>query len=69
MRAYALVTAIAPDEAADVYLRREDAQVALAECLRDEPDWIDIVTIVPIELDEREGRRTRPGLSRRHRAP
>jgi hypothetical protein len=53
MRAYALVSAIAPDEAADVYLRREDAEVALAECLRDEPDLIDIVNIVPMELDER----------------
>jgi hypothetical protein len=50
MRAYALVSVIAPDEAADV-LRREDAEAALVDCLRDQPDWVDLVTVVPIELD------------------
>lgn len=38
MRAYALVTAESPEEAVDVFLRREDAHAALAGCLRDEPD-------------------------------
>jgi hypothetical protein len=54
MRAYALVTAESPEEAVDVFLRREDAESALAACLRDEPDWVDVVSVVPIELDERD---------------
>jgi hypothetical protein len=37
-----------------VFLRREDAEIALAECLADEPDWKDILRVVPIELDTRE---------------
>jgi hypothetical protein len=36
MRLYALVEAGDP-EAIDVYLREEDAQRALEDCLRDEP--------------------------------
>lgn len=53
MRLYALVEAGDP-EAIDVYLCEEDAQRALEDCLRDEPDWRDVLRVVPIELDERE---------------
>jgi hypothetical protein len=35
VRAYALVTADAADEAVDVFLRRSDAEAALATVLRD----------------------------------
>ena len=38
MRVYALVEAGDP-EAIDVYLCEEDAQRALEDCLRDEPEW------------------------------
>jgi hypothetical protein len=38
MRLYALVQAGDP-EAVDVYLAEEDAQRALEDCLRDEPQW------------------------------
>jgi hypothetical protein len=38
MRLYALVEAGDP-EAIDVYLCGEDAQRALEDCLRDEPEW------------------------------
>jgi hypothetical protein len=51
VRAYALVTVLDPDEAVDVFLRREDAGAALAGCLRDEPEWQDVLSVVPIELD------------------
>lgn len=54
MEAFALVTAESPHEAVDVFLRREDADAALAECLRDEPGWVDVLSVVPIELDERD---------------
>jgi hypothetical protein len=51
---YALITAESPEEAVDVFLRREDAEAALAGCLQDEPDWRDVLSIVPIELDGRD---------------
>jgi hypothetical protein len=38
MRLYALVEAGDP-EAIDVYLCEQDAQRALEDCLRDEPEW------------------------------
>ena len=38
----------------DVFLRREDAFAALEDVLGDEPDWTGLISVVPIELDERE---------------
>jgi hypothetical protein len=40
-------------EAIDIFLRQADAEAALANCLTDEPDWKDVLRVVPIELDER----------------
>ena len=54
MEAYALVSAWSPDEAIDVYLRRSDAETALAEAVWDEPEWESILSVVPIELDGRD---------------
>jgi hypothetical protein len=51
VRAYALVTADDP-EAVDVFLRRGDAEAALAGCLRDEPEWADVLSVEEIELDD-----------------
>lgn len=53
MEAYALVSAWSPEEAIDVYLRRGDAEATLAEILGDEPEWVDVLSVVPIELDGR----------------
>jgi hypothetical protein len=53
MRAFALVE-IGDPNAIDVYLRRKDAFVALEEILGDEPGWMRVLSVVPIELDERE---------------
>jgi hypothetical protein len=50
--AYALVE-VGDSEAIDVFLQREDADAFLAECLKDEPAWKDVLRVVPIELDER----------------
>lgn len=49
MRLYALVEAGDP-EAIDVYLREDDAQRALKDCLRDEPQWHGLLHIETVEL-------------------
>jgi hypothetical protein len=47
--AYAPVTAESPEEAVDVFLCREDADAALADCIRDEPQWVDLLSGVPFD--------------------
>ncbi len=49
MRLYALVEADDP-EAIDVYLCEQDAQRALEDCLRDEPEWRGLLRVEEIEL-------------------
>jgi len=49
MRLYALVETGDP-EAIDVFIRPEDAQRALEECLRDEPDWRGLLRVDEIEF-------------------
>jgi hypothetical protein len=49
MRLYALIEADDP-EAIDVYLAEEDAQRALEDCLRDEPDWRGLLRVEEIEF-------------------
>jgi hypothetical protein len=51
MRAYALVE-LGDSEAID--LREEDAERALEECLRDEPQRAGLLSVEEIELDECE---------------
>ena len=53
MRAYALIE-IGHSQSVDLFLRREDAYAALADSLEDEPHWTNVLSIVPIELDERD---------------
>jgi hypothetical protein len=48
MRAYALVE-LGDSEAIDLFLREEDAERALQECLRDEPQWADLLSVEPVE--------------------
>ena len=48
MRLYALVEAGDP-EAIDVFLCEEDAQRALEDCLKDEPDWRGTLRVEEIE--------------------
>jgi hypothetical protein len=40
-------------EAIDLFLHEKDAERALGECLRDEPDWAGTLFVAPIELDDR----------------
>jgi hypothetical protein len=49
MRLYALVEAGHP-EAIDVFIRPEDAQRALQDCLRDEPDWRGLLRVEEIDF-------------------
>jgi hypothetical protein len=52
VRVYALVTTETPDETLDLYLRRQDAEAELRKILGDEPEWIDVLSVLPIELDD-----------------
>jgi hypothetical protein len=54
VRVYALATSVTPDETLDLYLRHEDAEAELRKILRDEPDWIDVLSVVPVELEADE---------------
>lgn len=49
MRAFALVE-LGDSEAIDLFLREEDAYWALAECLRDEPQWHGLLRVEEVEL-------------------
>ena len=53
VRAYALVE-FGDQEAIDLFRREEDAQAALEDALRDEPDWTGTLSVEPVELDERD---------------
>jgi len=40
-------------ETLDLFLTREAAEAELREILHDEPDWKEVLRVVPIELDGR----------------
>lgn len=52
MRLHALVEAGDP-EAIDVYLYGQDAQRALEECLRDEPQWRGLLWVEEVDPPDR----------------
>jgi hypothetical protein len=41
-----------PRETLDLFLSQEAAEAELAEILEDEPSWVDVLRVVPIEIDE-----------------
>jgi hypothetical protein len=53
VQVYALTSSQSPRERLDLFLTREAAEAELREILEDEPDWKDVLRIVPIELDGR----------------
>ena len=53
VRAFALVE-VGHRQAIDLFVRREDAYAALENTLGDEPDWTDLLSVGPIELDGRD---------------
>jgi hypothetical protein len=54
VQVYALTSSQIPGEALDLFLKREAAEAELREILLDEPDWKDVLRVVPIELDGRD---------------
>ena len=54
MQVYALTSSQMPNETLDLFLTRSAAEAELREILRDEPGWKDTLSVVPIELDERD---------------
>ena len=53
MQVYALTSSHVPDETLDLFLTREAAEAELREILEDEPEWVNVLRVVPIELDGR----------------
>jgi hypothetical protein len=54
MQVYALTSTQIAGETLDLFLTREAAEAELREILLDEPDWKDVLRVVPIELDGRD---------------
>jgi hypothetical protein len=51
VQVYALTSSDLSHETLHLFLSGEDAEAELAEILGDEPNWKDILLVVPIELD------------------
>ena len=54
MRFYALMSSRLPRETLELFLTEETAEAELREILEDEPEWVNVLRVVPIELDGRE---------------
>jgi hypothetical protein len=53
VQVYALTSSQSLHETLDLFLTREAAEAELQEILMDEPEWRDVLSVVPIELDGR----------------
>jgi hypothetical protein len=53
VQVYALTRSHVPDETFDVFLTQEAAEAELREILEDEPEWVNVLRVVPIKLDGR----------------
>jgi hypothetical protein len=53
VQVYAFTSSQSLHETLDLFLTREAAAAELREILEDEPDWQDVLRVVPIELDGR----------------
>ena len=49
VQVYALTSSRSPHETLDLFLTPEAAEAELREILHDEPDWKDVLRVVPIE--------------------
>jgi hypothetical protein len=54
MQVYALTSSRLVSETLDLFLTREAAEEEVREILEDEPEWVNVLRVVPIELDGRE---------------
>ena len=53
MQVYALTSSQILGETLDLFLTHEAAEAELREILEDEPEWVNVLRVVPIELDGR----------------
>lgn len=54
MEVYTLTSSQSPRETLDLFLSLEAAEDELQEILEDEPQWVNVLRVVPIELDGRD---------------
>jgi hypothetical protein len=54
VQVYALTSTQLLHETLDLFLTREAAETELREILLDEPEWKDVLRVIPIELDGRD---------------
>jgi hypothetical protein len=54
MVVYALTSSQISGETLDLFLTRDAAEAELREILQDEPTWVDVLSVVPIDLNEQE---------------
>jgi hypothetical protein len=54
MQVYALTSSRLLRETLGLFLTREAAEAELQEILVDEPEWVNVLRVVPIELDGRD---------------
>jgi len=53
VQVYALTSTQIASETLDLFLTQEAAEAELREILEDEPEWVNVLRVVPIELDGR----------------
>ena len=53
MQVFALTSSQLISETLDLFLTREAAEAELREILEDEPEWVNVLRVVPIALDGR----------------
>jgi hypothetical protein len=49
VRVYALTSTQVAGETLDLFLTQDAAEAELREILEDEPDWVNVLRVVPIE--------------------
>ena len=54
VQVYALASAHVPRETLNLFLTEEAAEAELRDILEDEPESVNVVRVVPIELDGRD---------------
>jgi hypothetical protein len=54
VQVYALTSSEIPGETLDLFLTQEAAEAELREILVDEPEWVNVLRVVPIELNGRD---------------
>jgi hypothetical protein len=59
VRAFAIVSVLAPEEAVELFLREEEALAAVQAAILDVPGWEGVLRVEAVDLRETQPRRTR----------